>query len=60
MVFSVIIEGDIEGYCAGIVQDLRGCHTQAKSLDSRMERVRLAAELWQAGKEHDPASILSS
>ena len=47
MVFSVIIEGDIEGYCAGIVQELRGCHTQPKPLDSRMERARKAAELWQ-------------
>jgi hypothetical protein len=31
--FSVIIEQDAEGYYVASVPVLRGCHTQAKSLD---------------------------
>lgn len=44
-VFNVIIERDSEGYYVATVPDLRGCHTQAKSLDTLMERVREAIEL---------------
>ena len=40
--FSVIIERDVEGYYIGTVPELPGCHTQAKSLDKLMERVREA------------------
>ena len=43
--FSVIIERDTEGYFVASVPALRGCHTQAKSLDELMVRVREAAEL---------------
>jgi len=43
--FSVIIEQDAEGYYVASVPALRGCHTQAKSLDELMARVREAAEL---------------
>jgi len=43
--FSVIIEQDTQGYYVGSVPALRGCHTQAKSLDELMERVREAIEL---------------
>lgn len=43
--FSVIIEQDDEGYYVASVPGLRGCHTQAKSLDELMVRVREAAEL---------------
>jgi len=43
--FSVIIERDAEGYYVASVPALRGCHTQAKSLDQVMSRVREAAEL---------------
>ncbi len=43
--FSVIIEKDAEGYYVGSVPSLRGCHTQAKSLDELMRRVREAIEL---------------
>lgn len=42
---SVIIERDAEGYYVASVPALRGCHTQAKSLDELMERVREVAEL---------------
>ena len=44
-VFNVIIERDAEGYYIASVPELRGCHTQAKSLDTLMERIREAIEL---------------
>jgi predicted RNase H-like HicB family nuclease len=43
--FSVIIERDSEGFYVASVPSLRGCHTQARSLDELMERVREAIEL---------------
>ncbi len=43
--FSVIIERDSEGYYVATVPELRGCHTQAKSLDTLMKRIREAIEL---------------
>jgi predicted RNase H-like HicB family nuclease len=38
--FTVLIEQDEEGYLVATVPSLRGCHTQAKSLDTLMKRVR--------------------
>jgi predicted RNase H-like HicB family nuclease len=43
--FNVIIEQDSEGYFVATVPDLRGCHTQAKSLDTLMKRIREVIEL---------------
>ena len=43
--FDVIIERDEEGYFIASVPSLPGCHTQAKSLDVLMERIREAIEL---------------
>lgn len=43
--FNVIIERDSEGYFVASVPSLPGCHTQAKSLDELMERIREAIEL---------------
>jgi predicted RNase H-like HicB family nuclease len=43
--FSVIIERDVEGYYIGTIPELRGCHSQARSLDELMIRIREAAEL---------------
>jgi len=43
--FNAIIEQDAEGYFVATVPELRGCHTQAKSLDTLMKRVRKAIEL---------------
>jgi len=40
--FSVIIERDGEGFYVATVPELPGCHTQAKSLDKLLERVREA------------------
>ncbi len=43
--FSVIVERDEDGYYVASVPELRGCHTQARSLDKLMKRVREAIEL---------------
>ena len=43
--FNVVIERDAEGYYVASVPALPGCHTQAKSLDKLMERIREAIEL---------------
>ena len=44
--FNVVIERDAEGYYVASVPALPGCHTQAKSLDKLMERIREAVELY--------------
>lgn len=38
--FTVLIEQDEDGYLVATVPGLHGCHTQAKSLDTLMKRVR--------------------
>jgi predicted RNase H-like HicB family nuclease len=43
--FNVVIERDSDGYFVASVPALRGCHTQAKSLDVLMKRVKEAIEL---------------
>ena len=43
--FDVLIERDSEGYYVATVPALRGCHTQARSLDQLMDRVREAIQL---------------
>ena len=36
--FNVVIEKDKDGYFVASVPALRGCHTQAKSLDAFIKR----------------------
>ena len=43
--FTVVIERDEEGYLVASVPSLHGCHTQARSMDELMERVREAIQL---------------
>ena len=43
--FTVIVERDVEGWYVADVPALPGCHTQARSLDELMVRVREAIEL---------------
>ena len=43
--FGVVIERDEDGYYVASVPALRGCHTQAKSLDILMKRIQEAIEL---------------
>ena len=50
--FSVIVERDEAGYYVASVPQLRGCHTQARSLDQLMTRIREAIELCLEVEEH--------
>ena len=43
--FDVIVERDADGYYVASVPALHGCHTQAKSLDELMLRIRESIEL---------------
>ncbi len=54
--FDVIIERDEEGYYVATVPELPGCHTQAKSLDKLMERIREAIQLCLEVKGEEIAS----
>ncbi|MBI4329855.1 MAG: type II toxin-antitoxin system HicB family antitoxin [Chloroflexi bacterium] len=43
--FTVVIERDSEGYLVGSVPALAGCHTQAKSVDELVDRLKEAIQL---------------
>ena len=43
---SVVVERDEDGWLVGWVPELLGCHTQAKSLDELMKRIREAVEAY--------------
>jgi predicted RNase H-like HicB family nuclease len=43
--FNVVVERDRDGFYVASIPELKGCHTQAKSLDDLMARIREAAEL---------------
>jgi predicted RNase H-like HicB family nuclease len=44
--YNVVIERDEEGYLVASVPSLPGCHTQARSLEQLMERIKEAIELY--------------
>ncbi len=44
--FDVIIERDEDGMLVATVPDLPGCHTQARSQDELMRRIREAIQLY--------------
>jgi predicted RNase H-like HicB family nuclease len=43
--FDVVVEQDEAGYYVASVPAIPGCHTQARSLDQLMERIREAIAL---------------
>jgi predicted RNase H-like HicB family nuclease len=43
--FDVIVERDEQGYYVASLPALPGCHTQARSLDKLIERIREAIAL---------------
>jgi predicted RNase H-like HicB family nuclease len=55
--FSVIVERDEEGYYVASVPELPGCHTQARSLDKLIDRVREAIELCLEVERDAPATM---
>lgn len=58
--FDVVIERDSAGYYVASVPALRGCHTQARSLDQLMERIHEAVELCLEveGEEVEPMTFV--
>jgi len=55
--FTVVIERDEEGYYVATVPALRGCHTQARTLDTLMKRIREAVQLCLASKNGADTSL---
>lgn len=43
--FNILIEEDEDGVLVASVPELHGCHTQARSLDELMVRIKEAIEL---------------
>lgn len=43
--YTVLVEKDEDGFFVGEVLGLPGCHTQAKDLNTLMERVKEAIEV---------------
>jgi len=44
--FTIVIEQDEDGIYVASVPELKGCHTQAKTLDELRERIKEAIELY--------------
>ncbi len=42
--FGVVVEKDQDGYYVASVPELPGCHTQAKTLDEVMKRIKEAIQ----------------
>jgi predicted RNase H-like HicB family nuclease len=55
--YDVIIERDAEGHFVATVPALKGCHTQATSLDELMERVKEAIALCLEVEGEDPDTL---
>lgn len=53
--FTVLIERDEQDYYVASVPALRGCHTQAKNLDTLMKRVREVVELCLEDNRNGPS-----
>lgn len=52
--FTVIIERDSEGWLVADVPELQGCHTQAKTMDELIKRVKEVIELCLADEKETP------
>ncbi|MBU2099926.1 type II toxin-antitoxin system HicB family antitoxin [Candidatus Micrarchaeota archaeon] len=59
-VFTVVIERDEEGWLVADVPELQGCHTQAKSMDQLIERVKEVIELCLEDLEEEKEEIPKS
>jgi predicted RNase H-like HicB family nuclease len=46
MKFGVVVEKDEDGYYVASVPELPGCHTQAKTLDEVMKRIKEAIQVY--------------
>jgi predicted RNase H-like HicB family nuclease len=50
--FAVVVEKDEDGYYVASVPELPGCHTQARTLDKLMERIKEAIEAYLEAEGH--------
>ena len=55
--FNGVVERDSEGYFVASVPALPGCHSQAKSLDDLMARIREAIELCLEVEGQEPSNL---
>jgi predicted RNase H-like HicB family nuclease len=55
--FDVVVEKDSEGFFVASVPALAGCHTQARSLDELMVRVKEAIELCLEDQQYDTEEL---
>jgi predicted RNase H-like HicB family nuclease len=55
--FDVVVQKDSEGFFVASVPALAGCHTQARSLDELMVRVKEAIELCLEVQEVDTEEL---
>jgi predicted RNase H-like HicB family nuclease len=55
--FDVVVEKDSKGFFVASVPALAGCHTQARSLDELMVRVKEAIELCLEVQEDDTEEL---
>jgi predicted RNase H-like HicB family nuclease len=55
--FTVVIEQDDEGYLVATVPALRGCHTQARNLDTLMKRIREVISLCLEEEKNPPGAL---
>lgn len=56
--FLVIIERDEDGYLVASVPELKGCHTQAKTMDTLLERIKEAIQLCLEVQGEEPTEHL--
>ena len=57
--FNVVVERDEAGWYVASVPALPGCHTQARSLDELMARIREAIEAYlEAGEAPSPLEFV--
>ena len=52
--FAVVVEKDETGYYVASVPELPGCHTQAKTLDELIVRIKEAIEGYLAVQGYEP------
>ena len=43
--YTVVVEQDVGGFYVGEVVELPGCHTQARTVEELMERMKEAVDL---------------
>jgi len=53
--YSVVIERDEDGFYIASIPELPGCHTQARSIDKVMSRIKEAAELYLEATGAEPS-----